>query len=71
MIVMTKEKKAIASMLRKLADDMADIAERMDRFKEIEEWSIHSIEMREASEIANDLADSIESEINNHSTDYK
>lgn len=68
---MTKEKKAIASMLRKLADDMADIAERMDRFKEIEEWSIHSIEMREASEIANDLADSIESEINNHSTDYK
>ena len=57
------KKRVIASRLRKLADDMSDIAERMDAFKEDKEWSLYSSELMGSSEIVKEWADEIESTI--------
>jgi hypothetical protein len=57
------KKRVIASRLRKLADDMSDIAERMDEFKEDKEWSLYLSELMGSSEIVNEWADEIESTI--------
>jgi hypothetical protein len=58
-----RKKKAIASRLRKLADDMSDIAELMDVFKEDKEWSLYRSELSGSSEIVNEWADEIEETI--------
>ena len=64
----TTKKKAIASKLRKLADDMEEISEQMNSLKEEKErWSVFSIESIELigsmKNIINEWANEIEETI--------
>lgn len=65
----TTKKKAIASKLRKLADDMEEISEQMNslkeekELKEWKEWSVFSLELSGSSEIVKEWADEIDETI--------